>query len=248
MAQSFAHLAMTQANHDDVLIGQRIVGVSKHFLGDQTGARRDLEHMLANFVAPASKSHYVVRFGFDQRISARIMLARILWLQGYPEQASRAAEETIEEAQATDHASSLCYALADAACLIALWTGDLEAADRYAALLIDRSTRFALPAWQPVGHLYQAVILIRRGDVGNGLPKLRAGFQTDGRPLYAWTHALFLGELAQGLARAGLVDAALATAEHAVDRCKRNEEHWLMAELLCIRGELVLRREAPGAA
>jgi predicted ATPase len=248
MAREFHEVAMTQVNRDDVLIGERIVGVSKHFLGDQTGARRDLEHMLANFVAPASKSHYVVRFGFDQRISARIMLARILWLQGYPEQARRAAQATIEEAQATDHASSLCYALADAACLIALWTGDLEAADRYIALLVDYSTRLALPAWQPVGQLYQAVLLIRRGEISSGLPKLRAGFQTDGRPLYAWTYALFQGELAQGLARAGLVDAALASAEQAVDRCERNEEHWLIAELLRLRGELVLQQDAPGAA
>jgi predicted ATPase/DNA-binding winged helix-turn-helix (wHTH) protein len=248
MARMFSGLAMTRARPDDMLIGERIVGVSKHFLGDQTGARRDLEHMLANFVAPASKSHYVVRFGFDQRISARIMLARILWLQGSPEQARRAAEATIEEARATGHASSLCYALADAACPIALWTGDLEAADRYTALLIDHSTRLALPAWQPVGQLYQAALFVRRGEVANGLPKMRAGFQIDGRPLYAWTHALFLGELAQGLASAGLAESALATAKQAVDRCRRNEEHWLIAELLRLCGEFVLQRDAPGAA
>jgi predicted ATPase/DNA-binding winged helix-turn-helix (wHTH) protein len=240
--------AMTQAERDDVLIGERIVGVSKHFLGDQTGARGNLEHMLANFVAPASKSHYVVRFGFDQRISARIMLARILWLQGYPEQARRAARATIEEARATDHASSLCYALADAACLIALWTGDLEAADRYIALLVDDSTRLALPAWQPVGQLYQAALLIRRGEISNGLPILRAGFQIGGRPLYAWTRALFQGELAQGLAGAGLVDAALTTAKQTVDRCKRDEEHWLIAELLRLCGEFVMQGNAPDAA
>jgi predicted ATPase len=248
MAENFRALAMTRSNEDDVLIGERLVGVSKHFLGDQSGARRDLEHMLANFVAPASKSHYVVRFGFDQRISARIMLARILWLQGYPEQARAAAEATIEEAQATGHESSLCYALADAACLIAVWTGDLDAADHYSALLIEHSTRLTLPAWQPVGHLYQAAILSRRGDVADGLAKLRAGFQIGGRPLYAWTRALFLGELAQGLARAGLVEAALATAKQAVDRCTRNAEHWLIAELLRLRGELVLQLDAPGAA
>jgi predicted ATPase len=70
----------------------------------------------------------------------------------------------------------------------------------------------------------------------------------DGQPLYAWTHALFQGELAQGLARAGLVDAALETAKQAVDRCKRNEEHWLIAELLRLRGELVAGVDAPDAA
>ncbi len=247
MAKRFADLATTQPNRDDVLIGERIVGVAEHFLGDLRGARRNLEHMLANFVTPASKSHYVVRFGFDQRIPARIMLARILWLQGYPERAQREVDATIEEARGTGHASSLCYALADAACLIALWTGDLAGADRYITLLVDHSTQLALPAWQPVGRLYRAVLLIRRGAVADGLPKLRAGFQIDAEPLYAWTRTLLLGELAQGLACAGLVDEALATARQAVDGCKRSEENWLIAELLRLCGELVLQQGAPGS-
>jgi predicted ATPase/DNA-binding winged helix-turn-helix (wHTH) protein len=248
MARRFSDLAMTRHDRDVVLIGERIVGVAKHFLGDQAGARRDLEHMLANFVGPADKSRYVARFGFDQRIPARIMLARIMWLRGYPEQASAEAEATVAEAQATGHASSLCYALADAACPIALWTGDLEAADRYATTLVDHATRLALPAWQPVGHLFQAVIRIRRGDVAGGLETLRAGFQSDAPPLYAWSRAMFMGELALGFARAGLVDDALVTAGQVVERCESNEEYWLIAELLRLRGDLVRLRGGPGAA
>ena len=44
---------------------------------------------------------------------------------------------SIEEAQATGHALSLCYALALAACPIALWVGNLAAAAHYAGMLLD---------------------------------------------------------------------------------------------------------------
>jgi hypothetical protein len=50
------------------------------------------------------------------RVSARAYLAKILWLQGAADQAVRADEASIEEAQATGHEHSVCYALACAAC------------------------------------------------------------------------------------------------------------------------------------
>ena len=247
IAQKFLSLATTRSDRDDALIGERIVGVSQHFLGDQTAARKNIEHMLANFVAPARKSHYAVRFGFDQRVAARTILARVLWLLGYPDQGSRTAEAAIEDARASNHATSLCYALADAACQIALWTDDRAAAERYAEALVDYSSRFALPAWHPTGRLYQAVLLIRSGDVVDGLERLPAGFQDASDARYAWTHAMVLA-VAEGLARGGHVDAALATVQHAIDRCERNQERWLLAELLRLKGEFVLRQDGSAVA
>ena len=50
----------------------------------------------------------IIRFRTDLRVSARMYLARVLWLQGFAEQAVRTAEMSVEEAQATGHALSLC--------------------------------------------------------------------------------------------------------------------------------------------
>ena len=75
--------------------------------------------------------------------SARF-LARTLWLQGFPDQAMRTAESSIENARAANHAVSLCYALALAACPIALPVGDVPAAEHYARMLREHSTRYAL--------------------------------------------------------------------------------------------------------
>ena len=205
--------------------------------------------MLANFAPSTRKLQYAVRFGFDQRVAARTLLARVRWLQGYPDQASRTAEVAIEDAYATNHATSLCYALSESACLIALWSGDLATAARYIEVLVDHSARFALPAWQLVGPLYQAVLLIRRGEVADGLRRLRAGFQLASPAPLSWTtRTMLLGEMAEGLGRVGHADDALAATQLAVDRCERSEERWLLAELLRLNGELVLQQDGPAAA
>jgi hypothetical protein len=80
--------------------------------------------MLAHYVPPVEKPHFI-RFAIDQRVAARVCLARILWLQGFPDEAMRTPRSAVEEARETNHALSLTYALAHGACPIMLWVEDL---------------------------------------------------------------------------------------------------------------------------
>jgi hypothetical protein len=57
-----------------------------------------------------------------------------------------------------------------------------------------------------------------------------------------------LGQLAEALGRAGEITDGLAAIDAAIERCERIEEHWVMSELLHIKGELVLLHGAPAAA
>ena len=47
---------------------------------------------------------------------ASMFLSRILWLQGFPDQAIRTAERCVADARASNHVVSLCYVLAHSAC------------------------------------------------------------------------------------------------------------------------------------
>jgi len=51
----------------------------------------------------------------------------------------------------------------------------------------------------------------------------------------------FLGELAAGLASAGDIAAGLATIDRALNASRRCEENWCVAELLRIKGEIILK-------
>lgn len=247
MAQRFRTLAAQQQRRNDELIGERLLGSVRHVLGDQVSARRHIEHMLSNFVRSDQRSHEAIRFQVDQRVAACNFLAQILWLQGFPDEAMRTAKDTVDEAREINHPVSLCYALAFAACPIMLWVGDLAAAERYIAMLLDHSGRYALPSWGILGRTFQGVLAIRRGDFGRGLSQLQVGLREFGAMPY-WISMMFPNELAAGFARAGQIADGLAAAEQVIDRAERAEARWLFPESLRIRGELLLLQAATGAA
>ena len=65
---------------------------------------------------------------------------------------------------------------------------------------------------------------------------------------YVQRYPAFLGALAEGLARAGQGAEALAAIDEALALSERDEERWCVAELLRIKGELVLSEGGPDAA
>jgi hypothetical protein len=103
------------------------------------------------------------------RVSARVFLAGVLWLQGLPDQAVRTAEMSIEEAHAAGHALSLCYALALAACQVALWVGNLAAAEHHTGMLLDHLRKHSLPLWSELGAKLQSVVVLKGDDFDAGL-------------------------------------------------------------------------------
>jgi predicted ATPase len=247
MAQKFRSLAAASADPNDLLVGERMIGISRYFLGDLPSARRHIERALAHHQASDHRAQ-IIRFPIDQRMAAGVFLSRILWLQGFPEQAMRAAESSVEAARAANHAISLCYALVYAACPIAFWVGDLAAAEHYVGMLLDHSTRHTLARWRALGRGHRGLLTIKRGDVIAGLGLLRAGFDESGKERAAARALIFLTEMAEALGRAGEIADGLAVAEEAIARSEQIEARWTIAELLRVKGELLLLQGAQGAA
>ena len=243
IARKFCVVAEQQPDKNDRLIGDLLVAVSEHCLGDQTSARAHIERMLANFSAPDHRSHsYTGRFQFDQHVMPRIILARILWLQGFPDQAMRTAEDAVQAALEANHAILICNVLAHAACPIALWMGDFALADRYVKNLLDHARRYTVPLWRELARMFEALLAASRGDVVGGLRLLRAGFDELGESLPAIDHVKFQSDIAEALGRAGQIADGLAVAEQAIERCEQTNDRWLFAELLRLKGELMLRK------
>jgi predicted ATPase len=89
---------------------------------------------------------------------------------------------------------------------------------------------------------------VKRGDVIAGLGLLRAGLDEFGKDRVAARSLIFLTEMAEALGRAGEIADGLAVAEGAIERSEQNEGRWAFAELLRVKGELLLLQGAPGAA
>jgi predicted ATPase/DNA-binding winged helix-turn-helix (wHTH) protein len=239
LAKSFKELAAGSKDSADVHIGDRMIGASLHFLGHQTEAREHIERMLASYVAPVRRSH-LVRFQFDQKATANITLARALWLQGFAESSMRTLSANIEYALSINHTLSLCNALAQAACPVALLSGDLDAAEHFTELLIHYTAGNRLDVWHAYGRGCRGVLLVKRGDLINGLPLLGAAVDDLRDAHFVQFQTAFIASLAEGLASAGEPSSGLAIIAEALTQIERTNERWSMPELLRIKGDILL--------
>ena len=114
-------------------------------------------------------------------------------------------------------------------------------------MLLDHSTRHALAFSRAYGRSFQGVLVIQRGDVITGSRLLRAVFDEFGEA-GSLVLRLIAFLMAEALGRAGQHADGLTAIEEAISRSERTEEHWAMAELVRVKGELLLLQGAPGAA
>jgi predicted ATPase len=163
LAERLSLLASSLADPIALQIAEGTMGFALHFLGDQVNARRHIERMFSGYV-PELHNRPIIRFQFDPWITARMRLAVILWLQGYPDQATRTVERCIDDALSINHAVTLCNAFAQGACPIALLTGDLEAAERSVTMLLYRAERSGLCFWHADARCFEGVLAMSLGD------------------------------------------------------------------------------------
>jgi predicted ATPase/DNA-binding winged helix-turn-helix (wHTH) protein len=243
IAEKLREVAEKSGDTAAALVGERMVGMSLFYLGDHINALIHTESMLRHYVRPTDRSH-IIRFQFDQRIVARIVRAKLLWAQGFPDQAMREITGLVEEATEVDHAMSLALALAQGASPLALLSGDWAAAERFIKWLLEHSAAHALDLWHVWGKCFGAILLDIRGSTIEGLDELRRAL--DELPPYMRYPGL-QGTLAEALGRVGEVSSALATIDEVLARSERDDERWYVAEFLRIKGELLLLENKPGA-
>ena len=181
----------------------------------------------------------------DPRSVAQVILARIVWLQGSPDQAMRIANDAVAEAVALEHPVSLFSVIAYAACPIALLEGDLARAGGAHDIL-----RGMIRQHRPFGRWsegFAALEVIRQGDEAAGLARLNETMLAVRDDPFAANFASFVAGRIDGLRRRGLLDDALAAADAALARCRTANEYWYMPEFMRLRGEILLLAGHPDA-
>ena len=91
------------------------------------------------------------------------------------------------------------------------------------------------------------MLVIKRGDVADGLALLSAALGEFRQIQFGVLYGLFLSEFAEALGRVGRAAEGLAAIDEALARAERNDERWYVAELLRIKGGLLLRQGDPDA-
>lgn len=138
----------------------RLRVLALHFVGDQHLARENAEQVIQRMAQSGQLNRFTHGFGvhYDQSVAALTILARILWVQGRPEEAWRTARQALDIAIQIDHGTSICYTLAVAGCLIAHYNGDTRTARELLRLLLEQSQKHSVLLFYTWARHYAQVI------------------------------------------------------------------------------------------
>jgi hypothetical protein len=150
--------------------------------------------------------------------SVRIILARLLWMEGAADQALAMSEEALESSE-TDRPVAMCQVLAMGSVPVALWRGDTALAARLVARLRERGERHGMGYWVDWAARFEDVL-----DVIEG----RAAAHS--RPSFADTHE-FSAKFRDHLAT---FSPSLLTAD-ALERGAAGTVGWCVPELLRVQ-------------
>jgi predicted ATPase len=245
LAQRFQELASRTDSVDDQIVSDRLIGTALHFVGEHGTAHAATERMLDRYVTSAARSQ-VVRYQFNQKVSARIIRGRILWMRGRTVSALRDIEENVAEAISLDHAMSLCNVLTQAACPVALLAGDFDTAQGYVDLLREHTTARALDIWRTYAVCFDAGLDIARGNMERGLERLQPAMEQLRRSGFAHYRTSFLMMRAHGLLLLHRESDASAAVAEAISICERTGEGWCLPELHRLSGEIALHQQGSG--
>lgn len=142
------------------LSSHRLRVLALHFAGNQQQARIDAEEVLQRMAQSGHLNRFTHGFGvhYDQSVAALTILARILWVQGKPEQAWRTARQALDIALQINHGTSICYTLALAGCLIAHYNGDTRTARELLHLLLEQAQKHSVLLFYTWARHYAQVI------------------------------------------------------------------------------------------
>lgn len=237
LGKRLSEVAAISTNSSDRSLDERVIAMNGYYVGDFRAARFHIERALDGL--PTSSSALdLVRFQFDLRVVASAIHGTLLWFQGYPDQASRMSDLSVERAKEADHGRSVTWVLGYSACKMQFFTGNVEQFEQHLLDLFQTALLDPSGQWDLMGRCWKGVLLGLHGDAGAGADLLTGALKGVPENSYRLYHTLFLGELAHLLARAGEFGRAVEAIDRAVAICDHLGERWYFAELLRIKGEI----------
>jgi predicted ATPase len=217
-------------------VAASLAGVSHHLLGNQQLAREELEKALRHSL-PSRRSR-TIHYGFDHRNRTGLALARTLWLQGFPDQARRWADQVESEAAALEHPVTHCIALVWTLCIY-IWTGDLDKAAKSLQTFEDIAQANVFGPYIAASRGMRGAIAIRAGETGGAVSLLEESLAQLHGMRYELLNTSFEIALAEGLILIGEYDRALVMVGRTIGHCRDSGEAFALPELLRIKAVIL---------
>jgi predicted ATPase len=245
LAAQFLTLAEKQRATVPLMIGHRIMGVTRLFTGDVAGALAHFDQSLALY-HPAEHRSLAARFGHDTRVSVLCWRAFASWALGYPEKAVADTDHALKDAREIGQAATLMIA-PTLTSFTPIFCGNYVAANALLddlVVLADKKGAFFWKAW---GLTHQGCVLDLTGEASDAVQMISAGItacrSTGATLCLPW----YLSCLARAYADLGQFDDAWRSIGDAMAAVETIKQSLWEAELQRMAGEVALKSPKPDA-
>jgi predicted ATPase/DNA-binding winged helix-turn-helix (wHTH) protein len=222
----------------DHLAAHRLTGMSLLFEGNIPQAVDELR--LASIDRTPLTRSQRMRFLYDEKMLSYASLALALWFMGKPDQARAAAQRSLDAARELDHPVSICYALSEAVCTLALLCGDNEALEEAVGALVIETRRHSISTWNARAQMWRGLLEMRRGDTSAFTQMIYPAMTSVGSKRFYLSLTPFVTAMTEALVKQGKLEQAADVIEEAVDRALRTGDKCSLPELMKAKAEILV--------
>jgi predicted ATPase len=232
-------LRLAQSTQDPVRFvwAHSALGASLYYLGELVSAQGHLEQSLA-FYDPQQRLSY--GFVYDPKVICLSVLAFILWLLGYPDQALKRNYEALTQAQELSHSFSLATALSYIAG-IHVMRGEWQSTQERAEAAMTLSADQGFPHFLALETVHLGWVLAKRGQREEGITQMRQGMAALAAAEAEARRSWILALLAEAYGEVGDIEEGLTVLAEALATVDKTGERVGEAELYRVKGELLLQ-------
>jgi class 3 adenylate cyclase/predicted ATPase len=243
LSEEFLELA--EPRHDPLILsaGHWILAYTAWWQGDVTDVREHSRKCLALY-NPEQHRAGIVAYNNSPGIVCGYLDALASWVLGYPAEAAHAMEQAVAHARELGHPYSVGVSVLFSAQLAQL-RREPEPARTQAEEALAISTEHGLHALALWCLLPRGWAFAQQGDVPAGIADMREAMDRRRAMGMGAVWPWFLALAADAYGALGEVEEGLRALEEALGWVERNDERLYAAEVHRIKGELLLRREAP---
>jgi len=241
LAGQLMHRAQSKNDSTLLLIGHFALGDTSYNMGRLPSSREHLEAVISLYV---SERHgpFAVRHSVDAKSNALSYVGQTLWGLGYPEQAIRRVNESIEFTKALHHPHSLV----GAECFLAIvrqLRREPELSQEAVERAISLATEHGFPLWLGVATIMRGIAMADRGRQDEGIAQIQEGLDAIRATATEIGRGYYLCALADALMRAGRLNDGLSVLAEALAVVNETEGRQPESEIYRLKGELLLKQK-----
>jgi predicted ATPase/DNA-binding winged helix-turn-helix (wHTH) protein len=235
LLEEFSLIAAKVGDQASLLDAERLGALAEMHLGKLADVCTKLER-LAEDLAHGMPPSRIARYQEERYVSIHSTLAFSTWLTGRPARALAMAEEMVLKTGQIGQLMGQSNILALVAMPLALWSGQIDALERYSTILRGNLDRENIALWEPVHRFYASGGRHARGDL-NAVDDMRSAVDDLVRDGFLVRTPMYLGVLAEALLESDRFADADEAVELAFTLQRESKENWCLPELLRVKAQ-----------